>query len=121
MSILARFRNYTSWFVCPITTTFAFYYCSVVRLDEEQISQEFSVTVILGASFFLLVIFNEVWLISAASFGPLMAFAVWQAGSEMTGTKEGVELVVRVFWCIICYGTVAYSLEKARKEAFVGK
>jgi hypothetical protein len=112
---MVRFRHSSSWFVCPIVTAYAFYYCSVVRLDDEKITQEFSVTVILAASFFLLVIFNEVWLISTASFGPLMAFAVWQAGSEMTGTKEGVELVTRVFWCILSYAAVGYSLEKAKK------
>jgi hypothetical protein len=115
LSILVRYRHAATWFICPFSTIFAFYYCSRVRLDDDKITQEFSVTIILATSFFLLVIFNEVWLISSATFGPLIAFTIWQAGSEMTGTKEGEELVIRVFWCIICYSTVGYSLERARK------
>jgi Na+/melibiose symporter-like transporter len=79
------------------------------------------VTIILCASFFLLVFFNEVWLISAAMFGPSFAFTMWQAGKDMEGTKESEELVIRTFTCLITYGIVAYMLERKGKLAFIGE
>jgi hypothetical protein len=121
LAILVRFRHMFSWFICPFITAFAFYYCSVVRLDHENITQEFSVTIIMCASFFLLVFFNEVWLISTAVFGPLIAFTMWQAGKDMDGTKESEELVIRTFVCLITYGVVGFMLERKSKLAFVGQ
>lgn len=75
----------------------------------------------MSAAFFLLIIFNEVWVISTAMFGPLIAFTMWQAGKDMKGAKDGDELVIRTFFCLITYAMVGYSLEGKSKLAFVGQ
>jgi len=36
LSFLVRYLHVASWLVCPFTTAFAFYYCSMVRLDDEN-------------------------------------------------------------------------------------
>jgi len=54
-------------------------------------------------------------------FGPLIAFTMWQAGKDMKGAKDGDELVIRTFFCLITYAMVGYSLEGKSKLAFVGQ
>lgn len=119
-TILVRYSHASSWFICPIMTIYLYYYASFVKLEPDNVTYIFCMPIGISSAFFLLCIFNEVWLISTATFAPLIAFTIWQAGANMKGSETGNELILRVFWCIVCYAVVGYTIEKNQKLAFIG-
>jgi len=109
-----------AWFVCPTLTALTFYYFAVVDYDGTQTSIYYTMIVGITVSFFILSVFNEVWLISAAVYTPLLAYYMWKTGRDMVG-NENNELVVRVFFCAFLYCIVAYRMESLNKHAFIGQ
>ena len=113
-----------SWFVCPLLTAFAFYYFAVVDYDGSVISIYYTLIVGITSTFFILVIFNENWLLSSLVYAPLLVLYMKKTGDAMienVGGDEMNELVTRCTFCILLYTIVAYKVESLNKRAFLGQ
>ena len=120
---LVRCSTVASWFICPTITFLAFYYFAFLEYSQENVSTIFTIVVAMNTCFFILVIFNEVWLISTSVYAPLLAYYMWKMGQDFTGEEdeeENRELILRCLFCVVLYATVAYSTEKANKQSFLG-
>ena len=80
LSCLVRISHTASWFVCPIITALSFYYFAWLDFDAENISSNYTMAVGVSVCFFILIVFNEVWLISTAVYTPLLAYYMWKMG-----------------------------------------
>jgi len=74
----------------------------------------------INLSFVILIIFNEVWLISSALYTPMLAYFLWKTGRDLEG-EENTELAIRVFFCGLLYSLAAYRVEYLNKMSFIGK
>jgi|DEB0MinimDraft_12_1074336.scaffolds.fasta_scaffold64389_3 hypothetical protein len=61
-------------------------------------------------SLFVLVIFNESWLVSTLAYGPMLGYYMHKTGYDLLGA-EYEELAMRVFFCIAIYAIIAYRVE----------
>ena len=113
-----------SWFVCPLLTAFSFYYFAVVDYDGSVVSIYYTLIVGITSTFFILVIFNENWLLSSIVYAPLLAYYMKKTGDDMIedmASDEVNELVIRCLFCIFLYTIVAYKIESLNKRAFLGQ
>ena len=112
-----------SWFVCPLLTAFAFYYFAVVDYDGSVVSIYYTLIVGITSTYFILVIFNENWMLSTVVYAPLLAYYMKKTGEAMITEIAGEELnelVIRSVFCIFLYAIVAYKVEALNKKAFLG-
>ena len=109
-----------SWFVCPLLTAYAFFYFAIVDYDESIVSIYYTLIVGITCTYFILVVFNENWLLSTVVYSPLLAYYMWKTGDDMVGA-ETEELVIRCIFCVLLYGIVAYKIEQLNKQAFLGQ
>jgi len=109
-----------SWFVCPLLTAYAFYYFAMVDYDGSVVSIYYTLIVGISSTFFILVIFNESWLLSSIVYAPLIAYYMFKTGEDMVG-EETNELVIRCIFSIFLYAIVAYKVETLNKQAFMGQ
>jgi len=107
--------------VCPFLTIYVFYYLAFLDYDSANTGIFYSLVVAVAACYYLLVIFNETWLISTGVFAPQLIYFLWRTGNNMSGTEDNTELIVRSLFCIVIYANIAYTIEKLNKEAFYGK
>jgi hypothetical protein len=82
LSCLVRCSHTASWFVCPSITAVSFYYFAWVDYDGTNVSIYYTMIVGITVSFFILIVFNEVWLISTAVYTPLLAYYMWKTGKD---------------------------------------
>ena len=61
-------------------------------------------------SFFLLVVFNEAWIVSTLCYAPVFSFYMYKTGNDLLNT-EGQELAIRCIFCIMIYAIIAYRIE----------
>ena len=114
---LVRCSTVASWFICPAITALAFYYFAFLEYTQQNVSTIFTIVVAMNTCYFILVIFNEVWLISTSVYAPLLVFYMMKMGKDFTGNEEeeNRELILRSLFCIVLYTTVAYKTERANK------
>jgi PAS domain-containing protein len=113
-------RSYVaSFFVCPILTAFAFYYFAFVDYDGSTVSIYYSMIVGITSSYFILIIFNEAWLLSSAIYIPMLAFYMFKTGVVMVGS-DITEFAIRTLFCIFLYLICAYKIESLTKQSFLG-
>ena len=110
-----------SWFVCPAVTSLAFYYFAFLEYSQDNVATIYTVVVAMNTCYFILNLFNEVWLISTVLYAPLLAFYMWKMGLDFNGSEGNQELIIRCFFCVILYATVAYRTERANKMSFLGQ
>ena len=120
LSWLVRFSTVASWFICPAITSLAFYYFAFLEYNQGNVATIFTIVVAMNTCYFILVMFNEVWLISTSIYAPLLAYYMWKMGRDFTGEEEHSELILRCTFCVLLYATVAYSTEKSNKNSFLG-
>ena len=121
LTVAVRFRFEAAYFVNPALTAFTYFYLSMVDYDGVNVSVYYSVIVGITVSYFLLVVFNEMWLLSVLTYAPLLAWFMWKTGRDMIGGEEASELTVRCLFCIFIYALIAYKTELLNKQAFLGK
>lgn len=112
-----------SWFVCPLLTAFTFYYFAMVDYDGSVVSIYYTLIVGITSTFFILVIFNESWMLSTVVYAPLLAYYMKKTGDDMIVDIAGDELnelIIRCAFCIFLYAIVAYKVEALNKQAFLG-
>jgi hypothetical protein len=92
----------------------------VIDFNRELTTVYYIMTIGINLSYFFLIIFNEVWLISVALYTPMLAYFLWKTGRELEG-EENTELAIRCFFCALLYAATAYRVEYLNKMAFIGK
>ena len=116
LSVLVRFSTVASWFICPALTAQVFYYFAFLDYSHDSISTVFAIVVAFNISYFILVLFSEVWLISTSVYCPLLFFYMLKMGSDFTGGESSggasVELFTRCLFCTLLYAIAAYHCEK---------
>ena len=120
LSWFVRFSTVASWFICPAITSLAFYYFAFLDYSQENVSTIFTIVVAVNTCYFILIMFNEVWLISTSVYAPLLAYYMWKMGKDFTGSEENTELILRCIFCVLLYATAAYCTEKSNKNSFLG-
>ena len=61
------------------------------------------------ASFFILVMFNESWLVSALGFAPCFTFYMYKTGHDLFGIEtEMNEFMMRSAFTVLIYTLVAF-------------
>jgi len=121
-SVLVRFSKVVSWFVCPALTGLAFYYFAFLDYSQDNVSAVFAIVVAINTCYFILALFNEVWLISTSVYAPLLLIYMLKMGEDFTGADgASSETFVRCIFCILLYGVVAYSTEKSHKTSFLSE
>ena len=114
--LLVRKFAICSWFVCPTLTAFAFYYFAIVDYDGTAVSIYYTMIVGITSSLFILVMFNESWLLSTVVYAPLLAYYMYKTGDDMTnGESEMNELIIRCVFCVFLYLIIAYKVEMLNK------
>ena len=118
--LLVKYFAICTWFVCPLLTAYAYYYFAFVDYDGSVVSIYYTLIVGITSTFFILVIFNEAWLLSTVIYAPLLAYYMYKTGEDMVG-EETNELVIRCIFCVFLYAIVAYRVENLNKQAFMGQ
>ena len=114
--LLVRKFAICSWFVCPSLTAFAFYYFAMVDYDGTALSIYYTMIVGITSSLFILVMFNESWLLSTIVYSPLLAYYMYKTGDDMAeGESEMNELIIRCIFCVFLYLIMAYKVEMLSK------
>ena len=73
-------------------------------------------------SILILVLFTELWLLSALSFAPCFTFYMYKTGHDLFGiTTEVTEFALRSAFTVFVYSIVAYILERKKKQSFMGR
>ena len=121
ISCLVRCTHVACWFVSPLLTIMAFFYFTFVDFEQENVSRTFTVVACISVSYFITVIFGEVWLISTVVYLPLVAFYMAELGQGyIAESTDNSELIMRTFFAVMVYGIVSYTAENYSKRAFVG-
>ena len=125
LSLLVCCKHCFTCLVNPLLTLFAFYFISEVDYDGVNISIYYSVVVGTAVSFFFLVFFSEIWIVSTVFYAPSVTYFMYKTGRDMLmagKTHENyVELGMRSAFCILIYAVVAYKIELLTKQSFLGK
>ena len=70
--------------------------------------------------FFILIIFNEAWLVSTGVFAPCLTFYMQKTGRDLLGSEKE-ELVMRCIFVVLLYTICAYKIEVLTKQSFLGR
>lgn len=109
--------------MCPVLTVFGFYYFAVIDYDGSVVSIYYTLIVGITSTFFILVVFNESWILSSIVYAPLLAYYMKKTGDDMVVDNVGdefTEFLIRCTFCILLYCIVAYKVETLNKQAFLG-
>ena len=117
--LLVRKFAICSWFVCPLLTAFTFYYFAFLDYDGSVMSIYYTLIVGITSTYFILVVFNENWVLSTLTYAPFLAYYMYKTGKDMVGSEVN-ELIIRVVFCVFLYAIVAYKVELLNKQAFLG-
>jgi hypothetical protein len=121
LTLLIRYCSaFPCQFVCPALTSLCFYYFAVIDFDPEKTTIYYTMVIGISLGYFILITFNEVWLISCTVYTPMLAYYMWKTGRDLEG-EENTELAVRVFFCAFIYSITAYRVEYLNKMAFIGR
>ena len=117
--LLIKRTHAAAYFICPILTAYAFYYFAFVDYDGSSLSIYYTMIVGITSSFFILIIFNESWVISSMVYSPLVCFYMFKTGKDMVGYELN-ELIIRCIYCVFLYIICAYKIEALNKQSFLG-
>jgi len=106
--------------VSPGLTAIIFLYLSFLDYDYTMASIYYSLIVGFVISFFILVVFNESWIMSTIVYAPCLSYYMYKTGKDLLGT-ENSEVFMRCTFCILIYSIVAYRVEILSKQSFMGR
>lgn len=107
-------------FICPGLTLLLFLYLSFVDYDYTLGSIYYSMIIGFTFAYFVLVVFNERWLISTMAFAPGLTLYMYKTGIDLLG-EEWQELIMRCVFCTLIYALIAYKVESLAKQSFMGR
>jgi hypothetical protein len=98
-----------------------YYYFAVIDYDGTVTSIYYSLVVGITTTFFILITFNESWLVSTVVYSPCLVFYMEKTGEDLVDYNEQYELYLRSFFAIFIYAVMAYKTESLSKESFLGR
>ena len=108
------------YLVCPLLTLLLFAYLSFFDYDYTLGSIYYSMIIGFTLTYFILVVFNERWLLSTLAFAPGLTWYMYKTGIDLLG-EEWQELIMRSVFCSLVYAVVAYKIESLSKQSFMGR
>lgn len=102
------------YLVCPLLTLLLFTYLSFFDYDYTLGSIYYSLIIGFTLTYFILIIFNERWLLSTTAFAPGLTWYMYKTGIDLLG-EEWQELIMRSVFCSLVYAVVAYKIEALTK------
>ena len=112
--------NYVHMLVCPIIVGFVFYHMTFHDYDDSVMgifsTSCFGLTTLL----YVLVMFSEVWLLSALTFAPLISYYMYKT-SQTLKDIEVIWIFVFSLFQIFIFISVSYKIERITKECFLYK
>jgi hypothetical protein len=108
------------YLICPILTLLSFYYFTFHDMQRTTAAVYYLVIIQITTHFLFLVVFSELWCLSLATFIATTAVFLNRVGVELL-SQSGGELAVQTVYCSLVYGVIAYTTERHRKEAFIGR
>ena len=106
--------------VGPLLTALTYLYLSCMDYDYTMASIFYSMIIGFALSYFIVVIFNESWVISTAVYAPCLSYYMYKTGRDLLGS-ELPELITRCVFCVAIYGIIAYRIEVLQKQSFMGR
>jgi hypothetical protein len=117
--LILRRAYAAAYFVCPLLTAYSFYYFAFVDYDGSSLSIYYTMIVGITSSFFILIIFNESWVLSSLVYSPMVCYYMYKTGIDMVGNEIN-ELIIRCIYVVFLYIICAYRIETLNKQSFLG-
>jgi hypothetical protein len=108
------------YLISPLLTLFSFYYYAFHDLERTTAAIYYLIMIQLTTHFLFLIALSESWLLSLATFIVTITVFLNRVGVQLLSQTFG-ELTVQVIYCSLVYALTAYTSEKHRKEAFIGR
>lgn len=115
LSYIVPHFSWAGLFVCPWLTCITYYYFAIVDYDGTILSIYYTLIIGITTTFFILVTFNERWLLSTIFYSPCLYFYMEKTGSELSDGEESNELYLRSFFAIFVYAVIAFKVETLAK------
>ena len=119
-SLLMKKLNYVHMLVCPIITGFVFYYVTIHDYDDSVMGIFATSCFGMTSLLYVLVMFSEVWLLSALTFAPLISYYMYKT-SQTLKEIDLIWIVLFSLFQIFIYISVSYKIERITKECFINK
>ena len=113
-------QHWPKYLICPILTLFSFYYYAFHEFERTTAAIYYLMMIQLTTHFLFVVAFNESWVLSLVTFAATITVFLYKLGVQSMSQTIG-ELAVQVVYLSIVYAVIAYTSEKHRKEAFIGR
>jgi len=110
IAVLHSRWNWMHTIICPCLTALTFLYLSYVDYDYTMGSIYYSLIIGFTICLFILVIFNESWIVSTIVYAPFLTIYMLKTGYDLLGT-EPEELAMRCIFCVLIYAIIAYRVE----------
>lgn len=116
LTVLARCSTRITKLVCPSLIALVFYYMTWIDYDTINISIFYKTVIGITICFFLLVVFNEAYIISTIVYTPFACYFMYKSGQDMLDdSANSGELSARCIFLCFIFGVVAYKMEKLNK------
>lgn len=112
--LILRRAYFAAYLVCPLLTAYSFYYFAFVDYDGSSLSIYYTMIVGITSSFFILIIFNESWVLSSLVYSPMVCYYMYKTGIDMVGNEIN-ELIIRCIYVVFLYIICAYRIETLNK------
>jgi len=122
LTVAVRCFTRVSKLVCPSLIALVFYYITWIEYDTVNVTIFYKTVIGITMQFFLLVIFNEAWLLTSMTYAPFVCYFMYKSGHDMLDEAAGTgELVGRCIFLCVIFAIVAYQMEKLNKQSFLGR
>lgn len=101
-------------------TLLSFYYYAFHDLDRTTAAIYYLILIQVTTHFLFLVFLSESWLLSLSTFIITITVFLNRVGVQLL-KQSGGELALQAIYCSLVYAIIAYSSERQRKEAFIGR
>ena len=122
LTVFSRCNLSLTKLVCPSLIALVFYYVTWIDYDTVNVSIFYKTVLGITVCCFLLVVFNEAWLVTSAVYAPFAVNFMYKSGVDMLGEAANVgELTARSLFVCFIFAIVAYQMEKLNKQSFLGR
>lgn len=122
LTVFSRCKQNLTRLVCPSLIALVFYYVTWIDYDTVNVSIYYKTVLGITICFFLLVVFNEAWLVTTLVYSPFAVYFMYKSGQDMLQDSANTgELTARSLFVCFIFAIVAYQMEKLNKESFLGR
>ena len=120
LSMRAFNQPWPMYLICPLLTLLSFYYYAFHDLDRTTAAIYYLIMIQVTTHFLFLVTLSESWVLSSVTFTATVTVFLDRVGVHLLSQTRG-ELTVQVVYCTLVYAVIAYTSERHRKEAHIGR